>query len=51
VAGQVLVPKGKDPFGEWELLGYSSSEVNGFAFKALTRRLKVIGGDLPAVTA
>ena len=51
VAGQVLVPKGKDPFGEWELLGYSSSEVNEFAFKALTRRLKVIGGDLPAVTA
>src|SRR5215212_1282508 len=41
-AASVLVPKGKDPFGEWDLLGYSSVEVNEFAFKALTRRLKVI---------
>jgi ribonucleoside-diphosphate reductase beta chain len=50
VAAGVLVPKGKDPFGEWELLGYSSAEVNGFAFRALTRRLKVIGVGLPEVT-
>jgi ribonucleoside-diphosphate reductase beta chain len=51
VAAGVLVPKGKDPFGEWELLGYSSTEVNEFAFTALTRRLKVIGVGLPAVAA
>ena len=44
------MPKGKDPFGEWDLLGYSSTEVNEFAFKALTRRLKVIGAGLPEVT-
>src|SRR4051794_12567483 len=50
-AASVLVPKGKDPFGEWDLLGYSSTEVNGFAFKALTRRLKVIGVGLPALAA
>jgi ribonucleoside-diphosphate reductase beta chain len=50
-AASVLVPKGKDPFGEWDLLGYSSTEVNEFAFKALTRRLKVIGVGLPAVAA
>jgi ribonucleoside-diphosphate reductase beta chain len=51
VAAGVLVPKGKDPFGEWELLGYTSVEVNQFAFTALSRRLKVIGIPLPAVTA
>jgi len=51
IAAGVLVPKGKDPFGEWDLLGYSSTEVNEFAFKALTRRLKVIGAGLPEVTA
>jgi len=50
IAAGVLVPKGKDPFGEWDLLGYSSTEVNEFAFKALTRRLKVIGAGLPEVT-
>jgi ribonucleoside-diphosphate reductase beta chain len=51
IAAGVLVPKGKDPFGEWDLLGYSSQEVNEFAFRALSRRLKVIGIGLPAVTA
>jgi ribonucleoside-diphosphate reductase beta chain len=51
VAAGVLVPKGKDPFGEWELLGYTSAEVNEFAFRALTRRLKVIGIGLPEVSA
>jgi hypothetical protein len=35
------------PFGEWELLGYTSAEVNEFAFNALSRRLKVIGVGLP----
>lgn len=47
VAASVLVPKGKDPFGEWELLGYTSQEVNEFAFRALNRRLKVIGIGAP----
>jgi ribonucleoside-diphosphate reductase beta chain len=51
IAASVLVPKGKDPFGEWELLGYTSEEVNQFAFTALSRRLKVIGAELPAVAA
>jgi ribonucleoside-diphosphate reductase beta chain len=51
IAASVLVPKGKDPFGEWELLGYTSEEVNQFAFTALSRRLKVIGAELPAVPA
>jgi len=46
-AAGVLVPKGKDPFSDWELLGYTSTEVNQFAFTALTRRLKVIGVGLP----
>src|SRR4051794_35651192 len=49
VAAGVLVPTGKDPFGEWDLLGYSSEEVNTFAFQALSRRLKVIGVGLPAM--
>lgn len=48
VAAGVLVPKGKDPYGEWDLLGYTSDEVNEFAFTALNRRLKVIGIGLPA---
>ncbi len=51
VAAGVLVPTGKDPFGEWDLLGYSSAEVNEFAFTALTRRLKVIGVGLPDASA
>jgi ribonucleoside-diphosphate reductase beta chain len=47
IAAGVLVPKGKDPFGEWELLGYPAAEINEFAFKALSRRLKVIGIGMP----
>lgn len=46
VASGVLVPKGQDPSEEWNLLGYSSTEVNTFAFNALTRRLKAIGVPL-----
>lgn len=49
IAAGVLVPTGKDPFGEWDLLGYNSAEVNEFAFTALSRRLKVIGVGLPEV--
>jgi hypothetical protein len=32
-------------------MGYSSNEMNEFAFTALSRRLKVIGVGLPAVAA
>ena len=46
VAAAVLVPKGADPFQEWTLLGYTSTEVNEFAFKSLSRRLKAIGVPL-----
>jgi hypothetical protein len=35
----------------YEILGYSSDHVNEFAFTALSRRLKVIGVELPAVAA
>ena len=51
VAADVLVPAGKDPYGEWSLLGYDSAQVNSFAFTALSRRLKVIGVGLPAAAA
>jgi len=48
VAAGVLVPPGYDPTEEWQILGYSSSEVNEFAFKSLSRRLKAIGVPLQA---
>jgi ribonucleoside-diphosphate reductase beta chain len=48
IANGVLVPKGKDPEGEWEMLGYTSTEIHEFAFNALTRRLKAIGVPLTA---
>jgi ribonucleoside-diphosphate reductase beta chain len=44
-ASGVLVPKGMDP-NNWEMLGYTSEEINTFAFNALTRRLKAIGVPL-----
>jgi ribonucleoside-diphosphate reductase beta chain len=47
IASGVLVPPGMDP-NDWELLGYTSQQVNEFAFTALTRRLKVIGVPLVA---
>lgn len=54
IASGVLVPKGADP-NDWEMLGYTSAEVNEFAFNALTRRLKAIGvpliAETPEVTA
>ena len=46
VAAGVLVPPGADPSEEWQILGYSSNEVNEFAFKSLSRRLKAIGVPL-----
>ena len=50
-AAGVLVPPGYQLGEEYEYLGYSSQEMNEFAFTALSRRLKVIGVGLPAVTA
>jgi ribonucleoside-diphosphate reductase beta chain len=48
VAAGVLTPKGYDVGESYEILGVSSDEVHGFAFTALTRRLKVIGVPLVA---
>ena len=45
-AAGVLVPPGVDPQSEWELLGYTSQEINEFAFKSLSRRLTAIGVPL-----
>jgi ribonucleoside-diphosphate reductase beta chain len=46
-AAGVLVPPGTPEGEDWELLGYTSQEVNEFAFKSLSRRLKAIGVPLP----
>ena len=35
-----------DTIQSYEILGVTSEEVHGFAFQALTRRLKVIGVSL-----
>jgi ribonucleoside-diphosphate reductase beta chain len=49
VAAGILVPRSiSDPLQEWDLFGYSSQEVNEFAFTALSRRLKAIGVPLIA---
>jgi ribonucleoside-diphosphate reductase beta chain len=50
-AAGVLVPPGYQLGDEYEYLGFSSQEMNEFAFTALSRRLKVIGVGLPAVAA
>jgi ribonucleoside-diphosphate reductase beta chain len=50
-AAGVLVPPGFQLGDDYEYMGYSSQELNEFAFTALSRRLKVIGVGLPAVTA
>jgi len=50
-AAGVLVPPGYELGDEYEYMGYSSQEMNEFAFTALSRRLKVIGVGLPTVTA
>jgi len=51
VAAGVLVPVGVDPTEDWEVLGYTSEEINGFAFRSLSRRLKAIGVPLVAAAA
>jgi ribonucleoside-diphosphate reductase beta chain len=45
LAAGVLIPSGQDP-ENYSILGYPSEETNGYAFTALTRRLKVIGVSL-----
>jgi ribonucleoside-diphosphate reductase beta chain len=55
IATGVLVPVGQDVNENYEIFGKTRDEVHGFAFQALTRRLKVIGVSLDseaeAVTA
>jgi ribonucleoside-diphosphate reductase beta chain len=48
VAAGVLTPRGYEVGEDYEILGVRSDEVHGFAFTALTRRLKVIGVPLVA---
>jgi ribonucleoside-diphosphate reductase beta chain len=50
-AAGVLVPPGYQLGDDYEYMGYSSQEMNEFAFTALSRRLKVIGVGLPTVAA
>ena len=50
-AAGVLVPPGYQLGDEYEYLGFTSQEMNEFAFTALSRRLKVIGISLPGVAA
>jgi ribonucleoside-diphosphate reductase beta chain len=47
-AAGVLVPPGYQVGDEYEYLGFTSQEMNEFAFTALSRRLKVIGIGLAA---
>jgi ribonucleoside-diphosphate reductase beta chain len=51
VAAGVLLPPGQDPSEDFELFGYRWSEINEFAFKSLTRRLKAIGVPLDGAPA
>jgi ribonucleoside-diphosphate reductase beta chain len=46
IAAGVLTPPGYEVGDEYEILGYGSAEVNEFAFKSLSRRLKAIGVPL-----
>jgi ribonucleoside-diphosphate reductase beta chain len=46
VAAGVLTPPGYEVGEDYEILGYTSAEVQEFAFKSLTRRLKAIGVPL-----
>jgi ribonucleoside-diphosphate reductase beta chain len=46
IAAGVLTPRGYEVGESYEILGVNSDEVHGFAFQALSRRLKVIGVSL-----
>ncbi|WP_205699196.1 ribonucleotide-diphosphate reductase subunit beta [Conexibacter sp. SYSU D00693] len=48
IASGVLVPPGVDAADNYEIFGKTRDEVMGYAFTALTRRLKVIGVPLQA---
>ncbi len=50
-AAGVIAPPGLDADDEYDYLGATPSERSEFAYRALARRLKVIGIGLPAVTA
>jgi ribonucleoside-diphosphate reductase beta chain len=47
----VLLPAGVKPGEASDALGYSQGDINDFAARALTRRLKAIGVGLPAPAA
>jgi ribonucleoside-diphosphate reductase beta chain len=49
-AAAVIVPPGMAQDEEYEYLGATAGERNEFAYRALSRRLKVIGIGLPTVT-
>ena len=49
-AAAVIVPPGLDAYDEVEFLGATPEERSEYAYRALSRRLKVIGIGLPAVT-
>src|ERR1044071_1233111 len=49
IAAGVLTPRGFEVGESYEVLGVRSDAVHGFAFQALTRRLKVIGVSLAPV--
>ena len=46
IAAGVLTPPGYEVGDDFEILGYTSAEVNEFAFRSLSRRLKAIGVPL-----
>jgi ribonucleoside-diphosphate reductase beta chain len=50
-AAGVLVPPGYSFGDEWVYMGYSSEEINSYAFTALNRRSKVIGLQLAPAEA
>jgi ribonucleoside-diphosphate reductase beta chain len=50
-AAGVLVPPGHALGDDYEYMGFTSREMNEFAFTALSRRLRVIGIGLPTATA
>ena len=49
-AAGVIVPPGLDADAEYELLGATPADRSEFAYRALARRMKVIGIAVPAVT-
>jgi ribonucleoside-diphosphate reductase beta chain len=50
IAASVLVPPKYEGQAAYEVLGFSSQDIQQFALTALTRRLKVIGLPIPGLT-